>query len=271
MRTTSNHYSLNPKQIRILKLVFKFRYITVPLLVEYKDAKSLASLREGLRLLVDQEYLSRRYGSSYKLQGIAARYYLAPKALTYLRVAHGFNETVLHAMYRNKTVSENFIDHNLDVFRVYINLSTGYPHTFDIYTKQELTSFEQLPSPLPDLYLRRTVASDTQSNHYLLDISRDVQFFVLKKRFDQYLEHYESGNWEASSNDNYPTVLIVCLDSRLEKKLNAYVEKVLSSTGIDDLFVYITTLKALLDSGSSNQAIWTKVTGSGEISTLVTL
>lgn len=271
MRTTTKHNSLNPKQIRILKLVYKFRYITVPLLVEYKEAKSLASLREGLQLLVDQEYLGRRYSSSYKLQGIAARYFLAPKALTYLRDAHGFNETVLHAMYRNKTASEGFIDHNLDVFQAYIKLSANYPDTFDIYTKQELSSFEQLPSPLPDLYLRRRIVSKTLPNHYVLDISKDVQFFILKKRFDQYLEHFESGDWETESTNNYPTILIACLDPRLEEKLKAYVEKVLSNTGIDDLYMYITTIKALLDTGTSNQAIWTKVSDSDETSTIVTL
>src|SRR5665213_3675521 len=115
MQTTHKYNPLNPKQLRLLKLIYKFRFITVPLLLEYKGVSSLASLRSALQLLVDQKYLARRYSSRDKLLGKAARYYLAPAALTYLSDEHHMNKAVLHNMYSSKTAGESFISHNLDV------------------------------------------------------------------------------------------------------------------------------------------------------------
>lgn len=261
MKTATRHNSLNTKQIRILKLLFKFRFISVPLLLEYTQAKSLASISKALKILQGQEYLARRYNNSYKLQGKAARYYLAKKALTYLRDEHGMDETVLHTMYKNKTVGELFMDHHLDIFKAFMCLSASYLRTFSIYTKYELGGLDYFPAPAPDLYLSRNDSLESATNHFFLDVFTDTQFFVIKKRLEQYLEHYESGDWEADQKTGYPVILIACPDGRTEEKLQTHTSRLLDTSGIDDLIVCTTTTKALkVSSGSS--AIWTKTSES---------
>jgi hypothetical protein len=258
MKQPTKHSNLNPKQTRILKLLFKFRYITPSLLLQYKQASSLSSLREALKILEDQQYIAKRYLKSYKLQGKGARYYLATKAIKLMRDEHGMDETVLHAMYKNKTVGEAFVDHHLDIFAAFMRLSTSYPKMFSIYTKYELGGLDYFPMPAPDLYLSRTDPIKGIGNDFFLDIFTDTQFFVIKKRFDQYVEHYESGDWEAENKTDYPVILIACPDSRLEEKLQTRIEKVFDSSGIDDLHIYTTTTKALLASTYNNHTIWTK-------------
>jgi hypothetical protein len=260
MKQPTKHNSLNPKQTRILKLLFKFRYITPSLLLQYKEASSLSSLREALKILEDQQYIAKRYLKTYKLQGKGARYFLAIKAIKLMRDEHDMDKTVLHAMYKNKTVSEAFVDHHLDIFAAFMRISANYPKTFSVYTKYELGGLHYFPAPAPDLYLSRVNALERSSSNYLLDIFTDTQFFVIKKRFEQYLEHFESGDWEGDQKTEYPTILIACPDARTEQKLQTHIAKLLDSAGIDDLKVYTTTTKTLLAPNNS-LTIWTKTSG----------
>lgn len=268
MKQPTKHKSLNSKQIRILKLLFKFRYITPSLLLQYKQASSLSSLREALRILEDQEYIAKRYLKSYKLQGKGARYYLATKAIKRMRDDHAIDETALHAMYKNKTVSETFADHHLDIFTAFMCLSTSYPEMFSIYTKYELGGLDYFLTPAPDLYLSRVDPVEGIGNDFLLDLFTDTQFFIIKKRFDQYIEHYESGDWEAENKTAYPIILIACSDARTEEKIQLHVEKVFDNSGIDDMKVYTTTTKALLASTYGDHAIWTKTSTPEKMSDL---
>jgi hypothetical protein len=257
MKTPTKHNSLNPKQTRILKLLFKFRYITPSLLLQYKEASSLSSLREALKILEDQQYIAKRYLKTYKLQGKGARYFLATKAIKLMRDEHDMDETSLHAMYKNKTVSEAFVDHHLDIFTAFMRISANYPKTFNVYTKYELGGLDYFPAPASDLYLSRIKPLEGSVNDYFLDIYTDTQFFIIKKRIEVLIEHYESGDWESKTKASYPTILFACPDSRTEIKLLAFVEKTLDNAGIDDLHVLTTTTKALL-APDKNGTIWSK-------------
>ncbi len=55
-----NHYPLNTKQLHILKLTYKFRFITAPLMARYLGLKSRHSMYEALERLVDRKYLGKR-------------------------------------------------------------------------------------------------------------------------------------------------------------------------------------------------------------------
>lgn len=228
------------------------------MLARQRKLSSPVVINSALQILLDQDYIGRKYNNSYKLQGKGASYYLAPKALKVLRDNHGFNETILHTMYKNRTVSETFIDHCLDVFRAFLELSSVYPETANIYTKYELGGLDYFPSPAPDLYISRIDASKNAQADFFLDIFTNTQLFVIKKRIALYLEHYESGDWESETKTNYPTLLIACPDGRTEEKLQDYVEKALEGAGIDDLRIYTTTAKALLSLSGNGPANWTK-------------
>jgi hypothetical protein len=256
MINTTKRYSLNAKQIHILKLTYKFRFITSSLLARYKGISRISS-NKSLKILLEQDYLGTRYDKSYKIQGKAATYYLAKKALTYLRDQHHLNEQVLHAQYKNKTVGNEFIDHNINIFEAYLALRHSYPDAFHIFTKAETVDYGYFPEPRPDLYLNRINPVRASKNEYLLDIFTDTQLFIIKKRIAVYLEHFESGDWETEAETIYPAILIACPDSRLEERLQTHIAKVLYNSGIDELKIYTTTVKALV---GSDALIWSNVT-----------
>jgi len=256
MGKTIQRYSLNAKQIHVLKLMYKFRFVTSSLLARYKGISRIAS-NKALKILLEQKYIGMHYDRSYKIQGKGAYYYLAPKALTLLKDSHQANEQVLHAMYKNKTVGQDFIDHNLDVYKVYLVLRDSYPGTFHIFTKSELADFTYFPETRPDLYLNRITPVDDLQDQYIVEVfSATSQPFVMKNRFKALLEHNDSGEWEAEAETDYPTILLVCPKASHEESLQAEIAKALDNAGIDELFVYTTTLKALMASNGAQKTIW---------------
>ncbi len=87
--------------------------------------------------------------------------------------------------------------------------------------------------------------------HYFVDLYDDnTPAFVMAKRLRQYVNHYESGEWEETSSA-YPEIVIACTspaaEQRVRKKLLPVVE---SAQGI--LVTYTVTEARLLDNAASS-------------------
>ncbi len=251
----AKRYPLNSKQLHLLKLIYKFRFIDNSLLANYLGIANVTCFLR-LKVLLDQDYIASYYEPSYKLLGKGAVYYLTVKSINLFKNDQSFNNQVLHAMRKNNIVSEPFIDHNVIVMKACLALKHQYPNTFHIFTKSELGDYAFFPDPRPDLYLNRIIPSDSSINEYVFDVFVSETLFVIKKRVIAYIEHFESGEWEADAESAYPTILIVCPDSRIEANLQAQVAKVLDNMGIDDLNIYITTVKALISPNNNVKAVW---------------
>lgn len=222
--------NLNANQIHLLKIIYKFRFATTDQIAKYKVVSKRA-VNNALTILLDQGYIARRYDSSYKLLGKSARYYLAPKALKLLRDQHGLNEGVLHSRYKDKSVSEPFIKHNLSVFNVCLKIKLGYPDAYNIFTKVELADYDYFPQPLPDLYMRRINPEEDKPTNFMIDFFEDTLAFIIQKRVDQYIKRFEDDGW---IDKVYPNVLLICSNSRIEEKIQKYIEKQLDNIYIDE-------------------------------------
>ena len=251
---SKHRINLNDNQIHLLQLIYKFRFVTVPLLTEHRQVDRAATKRT-LKVLLDRGYIGRRYDKSYKLQGKPASYYLTKKAIRLLRNDYELNEGVLHTLYKNTVVGEPFIHQCLDIYATYQNLHKLYPETFDIFTRAELADYDYFPEPSPNLYLNRKDPLDDLPNEYLLDLFTDTNLFVIKKRIDVYIEHFESDDWE---DDTYPVILIACPNAQTEKSIQKHIEQALDNNFIEeeDMQFLTTTTKALLDSKNTNTNIW---------------
>lgn len=218
---------------------------------------SRINTNKALKILLDQKYIGQEYKQEYRIKGIGPRYYLAPKAIKLLK-DHQLNQKILLNMYKNKSVTTSFIDHNLDVMRVYINLRDDYPGVFNTFTKSELGDYDYFPEKKPDLYLHRLKSSKNEPTDYMLDIFTDTQSYFIKKRVAIYIDHYDSGDWEATTKTDYPTILIACPDSRSETSLRKDITRILDNMGIDELQIYTTATETLANKDSARQ-IWSSI------------
>jgi DNA-binding PadR family transcriptional regulator len=239
---------LSAKQVSLLQVVFKFRFVSSDLLAEYLG-KDRSSVYENLYVLVKQEYIAKRYDQTYRLRQRPASYCLSTKGIRYLRENTNTSEKALRNMYKNKNIDETLIDKCLLVMRIANTLHKQTNNKFDIVTKYELTDQEFFLRPLPDLYLSRKKPKKGHKFDYTLDIFEpNLPTWVLRKRLRDYQEHC----YEAELEDNeYPNVLLVASNDSTERRLHKQFKY-----SMQDFEVYVTTLERLLNPENIHKPVW---------------
>ena len=254
---------LSSKQVYLLKLVFKFRFVSVDLLAEILG-RDRSSVYENLYVLVKQEYIAKRYDKTYRLRQRPASYYLNTTGIRYLKENTNLSQKALRNMYKNKSMTEEYIDKCLLVTRIALTLNKQTNHAFNISTKYELTDEEFFLRPLPDLYLNRKETRATTGNKsasqneedqefdYTLDIFEpNLPTWVLRRRLRAYQDHCD----EAELDDGeYPNVLLVASNDSTERRLQRLIEN-----SVLDFESYATTLERLLDPENVHRHVWRDV------------
>lgn len=236
---------LYDSQLLLLQILYKFRFGTNDLIAQYQGL-TRRSINKSLDILVGKDYVVMKFDKTSKFRSEPAFYYLSTKGIKYLKQRFPLNDKIVQANYKNRTVGGEFINHNIAVFKAYLMLNRHYKDRYNVFTKAELAKFDQYPEQLPDLFL----AAKEGNKDYMLDIFLQEPFFVIKKRIKYFVEHH---NEDWSSNDPYPSILLVCPDARNENRVIQYTE-----SQLEDFDFLITTSKAFLN--DSNPAIWTNPT-----------
>lgn len=207
---------LNVEQLEVLRLLYKFRFGTNDLFAEYFGKKDRSFVYKRLTILKEQGLIGKRFDSTYRLQGKPAAYYLTPEGARRLQESRGV-EVNIKTIYKDRSVSEQFMAHCLDLFRIYNVLRKRYGDEFNLFTKPDLSSYDYFPSTLPDAYIR--LKNGEVDKHFFLDIYQDHQpIFTVTRKVKQYIEYAESGEWETTGTE-LPSVLVVCESERLQKQL----------------------------------------------------
>jgi len=249
--------SISGSQIRLLELLFKFRFVSVPLVSEWL-AKDKSTIYERLLVLVEQGYVQKTYDSTYRLPPKPASYSLAAKGIRHLRDNNAedrYSELALKNMYKNRSASVGLVDYSLDLFKLCLQLRNQYPDTFHIFTKSEMTRFDDFVRPLPDLYLKRietnrdiqkTAADDISQGYVLETLQPGIFTWILKKRIKAHQTLAEG--FEDEFGYSYPTLLFICGNLSTEQRIQKIVEHAFL-----DYKIWTTTMERLT---SSEIKIW---------------
>jgi len=184
--TPSYRRPLNPKQLAILKLFYRFRFATTNLIAQTLNI-SQRKAHQRLQILLDQGYIARRDEAGFRLPGQFAVYFLKPKgvaALTdlpddprsaalQLRLAHDHDR------------SDRFIQHCLGLFEIYCDLSTHFGERLRFFTKP----------------LRAAIA-----------------------RINQFDEYADDGDWLAATRTSVPKTIFVIEKPSLQKKIIKFID-----------------------------------------------
>lgn len=225
MTSSSTHRKpLNSKQLAILRLLYRFRFATTELLTLALETKSKSKMNERLKILLEQEYIGRKYEPEYRLLRKHASYYLLPKGMNALKGSDGnYDKAILHNIHKDKTASDQFIDHSLNVFKVYCDLKAKYEDRLRFFTKSQLTHFDYFPKPLPDAYIR--LKDNDQERQYFLEMLQSTRpFFVSIRKVQKFVSYVDEDEWGVTDTD-LPTVLLVCNDKTLQFRLEKYLTK----------------------------------------------
>lgn len=92
---------------------------------------------------------------------------------------------------------------------------------------------------------------------FFLDvIDENVPRFAIRARIKQYIEYYQSQEWDehGKGEDSFPTILIICPNDKTKDFLKRFVSKTL-----EDEYIYMTfslTTKQLFKGYKENKHIW---------------
>jgi DNA-binding PadR family transcriptional regulator len=238
---------LNDDQQAILKLLLKFRFITRQSITKlFANSHPGMDVYRKLQVLEKRGLIAKRFESSYRLLGKPAAYYLLPEGGRKLQDDKDAAEskTRIKAIYKDKSVSEQFIDECHDIFNTYVSLNE-HNAGLKFFTKADLNheDYEYFPQPLPDAYVKLH-----DGKHFFLQVRHAHQpFFVATRVIKRYMDYFENGIWDDTGTD-FPITLFVVDSIGIQKRLNKFMSK-----NAEDIRIYTALRNDVID-GSSR--IW---------------
>ncbi len=225
---------LNNQQLQLLKTLYKFRCATTGLIAETQGAKYIRVILGRLQVLEDQGYIGKKYDSSYKIERKPASYHLLIKGIRIVKTLPGINQAAIKSLYYDRTASDEQIEHYLRVFQLYNNIKLAYPDQFKFYSKTELIGKDYVPAPIPDALLTRKKPSNTKPNDFFLDsIEQSLSYKLLISRIRKYVAFAESEAWEKKKQKDFPTLIFVCENELVQKRVSFQMKKTLDTSYAD--------------------------------------
>lgn len=225
---------LNNHQLQLLKTLYKFRCATTGLIAETQGANYVRTILGRLQILEDQSYIGKKYDSSYKIERRPASYHLLIKGIRVLKTLPGINQAAIKSLYYDRTAKDSQIEHYLQVFQLYNETKRAYPDQFKFYSRTELIGKDYLPDPLPDALLTQRNPSNTKPNDFFLDrIEQSLSYKLLISRIRKYVAFAESETWEKKKHSDFPTLIFVCENKLVQKRVSFQLNKALDTTFVN--------------------------------------
>lgn len=260
--------SLNKNQIRLLELVYKYRFVSRLLVADSLGVKPENGLFRRFEVLVKYEYLSKRFDKRLKLMGVPVAYCLTPKGLRALQAIPGheyITEAIIKSSYRDTSVGQSFIAHTLDVYHYANTLMRHYPD-LRVFTRREIGRYEYFPEQLPDAVLSLPTENPKQPKRFFLDlIPSAAPRRTIDGRLTAYCNFFDEGGWDITGS-TLPVLLLVAETSSSEKRLQYIARTVMRRNDLVEPSIYTTTSPAL--SAEDATAIWTSLDDPDELLSL---
>ncbi len=252
MTTTNPKYrrKLNPAQLEVLKLLYRFRFASSDVLAQHFGKSSGVFVYKRLKILQEQGYIIKRFDSSYRIQGKPATYCMSPMGGRMLQEHEPSAAINIKGLYKNKANSEAFVRRCIDMFIIHNQLRASHGDVLNFFTKSEISTYDYFPQPLPDAYFR--LKNPKQTEQFFISLCYNSQpFFTLAREVKKFIEYAELGDWDETGTD-LPIVLLVCESYALQKRLQKFIASALDSS--DDEAKFALTTQSVLLSGKPN--IW---------------
>jgi hypothetical protein len=251
--------TLKPRQVEILLLLHRFRYLSRPQIQVLLGHKTWAKVIVWLNDLTDKQYVFRFY--EQKLAGKPAVYCLDKASIRYLRELAAqekpplkITEPQLKRIYKGKSLSETFREHCLLLADLYLSLVDECKQdesALTFLTKTDMQRITHVPIPHPDAYISLK-RKGKKAERYFLDIFDPLPpRMMLRKRVWQYCNYFDEGYWQDKHPDKpIPDVLLVLPEERSKKYVTKQAKKIVENEGCEDeIFFYVGTWQEAREKG----------------------
>lgn len=258
---------LNAQQLKTLHLLYWYRFCTAKQLARSLDKSSHKAIQNKLQILEAQGLIGKRYDRSYKLAGRPAEYFITPKGARALEKAKPgtTNQWATRSLYKNKTVSDDFLRHCMAVTETSQQLRNLYGDSSKLrrLSKSYMAQYGYYPTWTPDLHLEIPAKGGIPARHYFVDVWDNTKpFFVSVRKTRNYVNFKDSGGKDGNEwqeNEQFPAILAVCEDERAQKKLNRQMKRILDEQRDEELVFGTTTSQRLMESTKPANKIWSRI------------
>ena len=206
------------------------------------------------------QLISKRYDKSYKLAGRPAEYFITPKGARELekRKTDSTNQWATKSLYKNKTVSADFLKHSITLTDTAHQMRAVYGDKIWILPRSYMANYSFYPKWTPDLHLKIPERGEAPAKHYFVDVwDGSKPFFVSVRKSRNYVNFKESGDWQ--EDESYPAILAICEDAYTQKKLNRQMKRILNDAWDDELVFATTTRQQFENATKPTDKIWLRV------------
>ena len=252
--------TITNKQIEILKLLYKFRFLNTTHFQNIFKHKDPHRVKAWLKDLRERKYIKTNYKRGSFIENTKpATYYLGPNGMRLLQEGKEMEDTLLDKVCQEKRRGEKFINHCLTLVDIYLFFLSQKKDNEQIkfFTQSTLSSYDYFPDPLPNGYI--AVKTDKGTKRYFLDLFDSyTPPFVLRNKVKVYLSYAQSGNWEANSNDEkLPMVLFICPSEKMKTHISFYAKALFQKAYEEKVSLFLTTIEKI--NISNKGSIWEKV------------
>lgn len=249
---SASYRPLNTKQLDRIKLVYTLRFVTAPLLAQYLMLHSRQAMFRALENLASQGYLGRRTDPT-PFNNKGTRYYVSPQGLRLLKNDPSISRRALGAQHRNSQLSEAYVDHTIETFKILLVLGRTIRSGTRIMVKTQLVDHEYFPKTLPDLFVDADQLIEKKLGGYMIFNFVYIPNYVIKRHLQALVDHIDSGDWEAATGSSYPEIFCICTDDRAATLVRREIARYLQNMGIDDLIIRAITLRELTQLSFDNK------------------
>jgi hypothetical protein len=257
----TTHNLITTKQQKILKLLYTYRFLTRPQLQSFLNHKDKRRVISWLKDLRDKEYIDWKYDKkTFNTKNQPAIYYLALKAIQYLRKLGEYTSVELRKRYKEPTRTQTFIERCLLVADccIALKLKSDNRLIYSCVLPTEYTDPESnyyfLDELKPHLYFEKQSGNEV-TNYLLENFEMTLPRYQLRKRLKDYVEYLD--NWD-SSNGSVPIALFICLTLADLIYIKRRVKLLLEDVSADNLRIRITTIEKIKEA-SVVAKIWEDV------------
>lgn len=253
---------LNTQQSAVLSWLLKYRFSTTKQIAAALSRTNHKGIQTKLQILEAQNLIGKRYAKSYRLAGRGAEYYLTPKGMRVLTAQvpdSAIQLSVMKALYKNKTVSDEFLKHCIGVVDAVLKLQSLYGDKLGIYSSYEIRAYSYFPKWTPDLFLSYKASSGAVYRAFLDIWDGSKPFFVSVRKMRNYITFAEEGDW-LHDQAPYPSLLAICATTHDQQKLNRQIKKTLIDSGdADETPCGTTTHEQFAQATEATDRLWTYV------------
>ncbi len=255
------NHNLTPKQLDILTLLIRFRFLNTKHFQNIFNHKDPHRIKAWLKDLNQKHYIHRFYNrQTFAENTRPAVFCLATKSRKILKQLNKYDTQILDRIYSEKDRSKQFQDHSLCIADIYIHLKnyTKLPKTLHFFTKIDISNYASLPDPRPDAYIVVKNSRKATKRYFLEVFDEGTPRFVLKRRIKTYIDYVQDDMWHEASKDPIPSILLVCTNEKMRNYLSYHIKRTLADKPEIAIKFFITTRQMLEEHGLQT-TVWQQV------------